>query len=459
MVSAAQARGAESQFDDGEHSAAAHPGGAGHRQRRANGQHALQQIAQINQQLRAPRSRTARRATLEDQRDQDITQLSQLMNVRVVQNSNNQISLFTGNGQQLVAGSQASQLSFNNAGHAVGDGAMERQSEPGRRRHHHAHVAGRQHDRSCRRQAPFSRARSAPICRCATPSCRRRRTQLDEMANQMSQALVEPDDAGTAVTSGRSRASASISAAFSAGNTVQLTYTDAQNIPAHRHRSSRSAPAARCRRSRRIRPIKLIGVDFSGGMGSVVTQLNAALGTQSAIFQPVRHRPAGSQPAARNTVNSLSATSTATSLTSGSAQLPLFTDGYAADHRRDYRRAARRPRASPAASSVNAALVASPASLVAYASNTASGDATRPNFIAQSDDQATLTFPPTTGFGSATAPYSGTLSQYMSQVVSQQSQAATAATNLQQGQDTVVTRCNSASTISPASTSTPKCRI
>jgi flagellar hook-associated protein 1 FlgK len=52
---------------------------------------------------------------------------------------------------------------------------------------------------------------------------------------------------------------------------------------------------------------------------------------------------------------------------------------------------------------------------------------------------ATLTYPATTGLGSATQPYSGSLTQYLSQVVSQQSQAANAATNLQQGQDTVLT--------------------
>ena len=75
---------------------------------------------------------------------------------------------------------------------------------------------------------------------------------------------------------------------------------------------------------------------------------------------------------------------------------------------------------------------------MAYAANTSSGDATRPNFILNQMTQATLTFPPSTGLGSSGAPYSGTLTQYMRQVVSQQSQAATAATNLQQGQDTVV---------------------
>src|ERR1700691_2383036 len=76
---------------------------------------ALQQIASINLQLEAAPSDSTS-ATLEDQRDQDITQLSQLMNVRVVQNSDNQVSIFTGSGQQLVASGQASQLSFNNAG-------------------------------------------------------------------------------------------------------------------------------------------------------------------------------------------------------------------------------------------------------------------------------------------------------------------------------------------------------
>ena len=67
-----------------------------------------------------------------------------------------------------------------------------------------------------------------------------------------------------------------------------------------------------------------------------------------------------------------------------------------------------------------------------------SGDPTRPNFILNQMTDASLTYSPSTGVGSAAAPYSGTLTDYMSQIVSQQSQAATAATNLQQGQDTVV---------------------
>ncbi len=96
--------------------------------------------------------------------------------------------------------------------------------------------------------------------------------------------------------------------------------------------------------------------------------------------------------------------------------------------------------------------MASPSSLVAYASNTAAGDPTRPNFILNQMTSAALTYSPTTGLGSAQRPTAATLADYMSQIVSQQSQAANAATNLQQGQDTVVTalqqRFNSQSGVS-----------
>ena len=132
-------------------------------------------------------------ATLEDQRDQAITQLSQLMNITVVQNTNNQVSIFTGTGLQLVSGTQASQLTFDNAGNAVGDLAVERQPEPGRRRHHHADVAGRQHHRSDRQRTLSSPAKSPPMCRCATdPAAGAKPARRNGQADVAG--AVEPDD-------------------------------------------------------------------------------------------------------------------------------------------------------------------------------------------------------------------------------------------------------------------------
>jgi flagellar hook-associated protein 1 FlgK len=173
-------------------------------------------------------------------------------------------------------------------------------------------------------------------------------------------------------------------------------------------------------------------------MGSVVSQLNAALGSSlqfsnpsGTVLQVLNSNGSG------NVVNSLSASSTVTSLTSGGAQLPLFLDGTqpitGATSTGGSQTTGLAGRIT-----VNPALVASPGSLVAYASDTAAGDPTRPNFILNQMTNATLTYAPSTGIGSVQAPYSGTLADYMSAVISQQSQAATAATNLQQGQATVL---------------------
>jgi hypothetical protein len=49
-----------------------------------------------------------------------------------------------------------------------------------------------------------------------------------------------------------------------------------------------------------------------------------------------------------------------------------------------------------------------------------------------------LSFSPAAGVDTPSAPFSGTLSGFMSQVTGQQSQSANAAQNLQQGQDVVV---------------------
>ena len=71
----------------------------------------------------------------------------------------------------------------------------------------------------------------------------------------------------------------------------------------------------------------MIGVNFSGGVGSVVAQLNAALGTDLQFSNPSGTVLQVVNNGAGNVVNSLSATTTATTLTNGGTPLPMFTDG------------------------------------------------------------------------------------------------------------------------------------
>jgi flagellar hook-associated protein 1 FlgK len=139
------------------------------------------------------------------------------------------------------------------------------------------------------------------------------------------------------------------------------------------------------------------------------------------------------------TVNSASTTTTVTGLTSGSAQLPLFTDagspytGAITGSGSEMTGLAERIE-------VNPALLANPADLSVYSTNppTAAGDTTRPNFLYSQLTSATFTYSTQTGLGSKTAPFTGTIGNYLQQFLSQQANTASTATQLQQGQSVVV---------------------
>jgi flagellar hook-associated protein 1 len=394
---------------------------------------AIADIAKINQQLGSapPDSATA---TLEDQRDQDIQQLSQLMNVTVVRGDNNQISVYTGTGQQLVSGVNASTLSFSNVGTMSANTLWSADpSQDGAGTITLTTTAGMSTDLVA--EGAFQSGEISADLQMRDTILPQAQDQLDELANQMSQALSNQTTSGTAVTSGSQTGySADISSVLP-GNTLQLTYTDSSNVQ-HTVTVVALGQGGKLPTSTSGNN-ETIGVDFSGGASSVAAQLNAVLGTNlqfsatsGTVLQVVNRT-------ASTSVNSLSATTTATSLSSGSSALPMFLDGS-------------QPITGALTSSgsqttglagritVNPALLSSPSSLVSYSSTTAAGDPTRPNFILNQLNNATLTFSAATGLGSTSAPYSGTLTNYMSAVISQQSQAANAATNLQQGQDTVL---------------------
>jgi flagellar hook-associated protein 1 FlgK len=401
----------------------------------------LQNIADINGKLEGTGSNPdSTAAQLEDQRDQDITQLSQLMNVNVVHGSNNQVSVFTGTGLQLVSGTQASQMSFNNVGtlgatslwsaNASQDSAGTiTLTAPG----------GSTTDMIA--DGDFQSGQIGAYVQMRDTILPQAQTQLDEFANEMSQALSNQTVSGTAVSSGGLNGFNVDIGSMSAGNTLQFTYTDSSKVQ-HTVTVVDTPPGTSLpQQASASNPNNTtIGVDFSGGVSSVVSQLNQAFGSQlqfsnpsGTLLQVVNTNGSG------NTVNSLSATSTVTSLTSGSAQVQLFTDGTQPITGALTASGGTQTTGLAGRITVNSALVSSPSNLVAYSASTTSGDATRPNFLLSQMTTASLNYSSATGIGTAKSPYSGTLVQYLSQVTTVQAQAATAATNLKQGQDTVLT--------------------
>jgi flagellar hook-associated protein 1 len=394
---------------------------------------AIADIAKINQQLGAAPADSAT-AMLEDQRDQDVAQLSKLMNVTVVRGNNNQMSVYTGTGQQLVSGVNASTLSFDNVGTMTANALWSANPSQDQAGTITLTTTGGTKTDLIAEGAIQSGEIGAYLQMRDTVLPQ---NQLDELANQMSQALSNQTTSGTAVTSGSQSGYSVDIGSVLPGNTLQLTYTDSSNtqhtVTVVALGQGGTLPASASSSANN----QVIGVNFSGGMSSVVAQLNAALGTSVQFSNPSGTLLQAVNRNAGTTVNSLSATTTATSFTNGSAPLPMFLDG-SQSITGALTSAGSQTTGLAGRIAVNPALIASPGSLISYASNTASGDPTRPNFILNQLNNASPTFSPDTGIGSTSAPYSGTLTNYMSALVSQQSQAANAATNLQQGQDTVL---------------------
>jgi flagellar hook-associated protein 1 len=398
----------------------------------------LQQIAQINVQLQGSPANDATAATLEDQRDAAITSLAQLMNVRVVQGSNNQVSVFTGTGQQLVTGAQASQLNFDNTGTL--SATAQWSADPSQ------DLAG-----TITLVSPggnttdliagnaIQSGELAAYIQMRDTILPQAQSQLDEFSNQMAQALSNQTISGTAVAAGAQSGYSIDTSALSPGNSISVSYTDSSNNQHTVTIVALGAGAALPLQSSTASPNdQTIGVDFSGGMAAVVAQLQTALGPSLDFSNPSGSvlqvlNAAGSS----NVVNSMSATATTTSLAGGTVQLPLFTDGNV-PITGAINAGGTQTTGLAGRITVNPALVAAPSALVVYSPTTSSGDPTRPDFILDQLTNASLTFSPSAGIGSAANPYSGTLTDYLSQVVSVQSQAANTATNQQQGQDTVL---------------------
>ncbi|HZE15967.1 MAG TPA: flagellar basal body rod C-terminal domain-containing protein, partial [Mycobacterium sp.] len=183
----------------------------------------------------------------------------------------------------------------------------------------------------------------------------------------------------------------------------------------------------------------VVGIDFSGGMASIVSQINAALaGTNVTASNPSGTTLRLLDDGAPNLsdVNAVSTTTTATSLT-GSVALPFFLDGNV-PYTGAMTSLGSESIGLAGRITVNQDLVADPTQLVNYQSGTATSDATRPNFIYDQLLSAAHDYAPSSGIGTTSSPFSGTIGAYLRQVISQQGQAASNADNLKQGQDVVL---------------------
>ena len=401
----------------------------------------LNQIAAINTKLQGLSPTDPTTASLLDQRDNAINDLANLVDVKVITDNSNQVSVLTTTGVQLVGAGLVSQLSFKSGGALTPNSLYN--TDPTKSGVGSLTITlpnGASIDAVANKA--FSSGKIAADLQLRDQTLVQAQTQVDQLAAKLASSLSDLTTPGTAATSGTQAGFDLNVANLQPGNTINLTYTD--NTTGKQQQGSIvrvDDPTALPLPSPPGASPRVIGINFSGGLASVVTQLNEALAPNHLQFS----NPSGSTLRVLNdaspdaTVNAASVTSTVSSLTSGNPQLPLFTDAGSL-FTGAITGAGSQVTGLAGRITVNQALLANPANLTVFNNSptTPAGDTTRPDFIFSQLTNSSFNYSPQTGLGSATAPFSGTIPDYLQQFLSLQANAASSATQLQQGQSVVV---------------------
>jgi flagellar hook-associated protein 1 FlgK len=402
---------------------------------------AMTQIAQINTRLQGMKTTDPAAATLMDQRDSAIDQLAQLMDIKVTTNSNNQTTVYTSSGVELV-GVQASTLSFNPQG-TLNPNALWN-ADPAKSNVGTISIKLANGAVSDMTNA-FSSGQIAADVTLRDKTLVQAQNQIDQLAASVASALSDKTTPGTAAP-----AALAPKAGFDLdltnvlpGNKINFTYTDTTTNTQHQVTLVRvDDPTALPLPNPGGDPNNpVIGVNFSGGLPSIVAQLSSALIGSNLQFS----NPAGStlrivdNGTGTAQVNAASVTTTTPSLASGSPQLPLFTDGSKL-YTGEITGVGSQQTGLAGRITINPVLLADPSKITIYNTSplTDPGDTTRIDFLYSQLTSGTFTYSPQTGLGTAATPFKGTISGFMQQFLTLQSNASTSATSLQQGQDVVV---------------------
>jgi flagellar hook-associated protein 1 len=396
----------------------------------------MKQIASLNQQLQGLSATDPAAATLMDQRDNAINDLSTLMDVHVSTGTGNQVNVSTTSGMQLVSGSLASTMNFSSPGTLTANSLYSTNaSQNGVGSLTIQLPNGASYDMVANNT--ITSGKIAADLKLRDQTLVQAQTQVDQLAASMSSALSNTTTAGTAITGPPSGFSVSTSNML-AGNTINLTVTNtATNTQQQISIVNVTDPTALPLQNAANANPKLVGADLSNGITpAVLAQLNQALGPSVTFSGSGTTLNVVSDASA---VTAASSTTTASSLTGGTAQLAVFTDGNSL-YTGAITSGGSQMTGLAGRITVNPALLSNPQDLSIYSTSpvTAAGDTTRSDFLYSQLTTGSFSYSPQTGLGSSSSPFTGTITNYMQQFLSQQANASTTATQLQQGQDVVV---------------------
>ncbi|WP_375458085.1 flagellar hook-associated protein FlgK [uncultured Enterovirga sp.] len=388
----------------------------------------LKGIATFNAKIVATPS-----AALQDQRDALIDQLSTLMDVKVTAQPNGSVQVATTGGLQLVDGVRATSLSFD--AKPLGPSSAY---DPDPAKRNVGTITATGPDGFGRDILADGLIRSGEIA--AQLELRDRtlpqaQAQLDQLAAGLAASLSDRTVAGAPATSGAATGFDLDLSALQAGNPVTVSVQDpggaTRTLTFVRATSATGAAAAT--------QAGQIGIDLSGGLAGAVTTIGTALGSAYAVSNPAGTTLRVLNNGATSSVTALSAQATVTGLGSGNPEIPLFVDGgranatYSGSFEGGSQLAGFAGRIA-----INPAVVTNRSTLIAYGPAVPAGDTTRPSLLLDRLTDATRSFSGAAGIGGSDAPWTGSVAGFAQQVISSQAADATAAMNLDEGQQVVL---------------------
>ncbi len=391
----------------------------------ANG--ALEQIQTLTDKIRSASARGESTGDLEDLRDAQIDTLSALMDVRVDDLGNGGVRIKTGAGLTLFDESGRATLSFSRAGSISPDMTREGGELSGITV---TRPSGQSVDLLSAGQLRSGSLKALAELRDETlPQAQ---NQLDEIAANLAQALGTNVVKGDTITGGVDLTTQNaspgdrLSVTYTSGGVTRsvtiVNVTDPSQLPLDDGLTSDPNDT-------------VIGIDFNSP--TAAADLDAALAAKGVAIDVASSAQgfAFTSGDASLTITDGASRITATELTGDGLALPVFTDAgapYSGSLDGGSQRTGFAGRIT-----VNPDLVADPAKLTAYAADTATGDAARPEFLRDAL-KADRSFALDSGLGGASTPFTGSISKFTQGIISQQASASASASRVSEGQSLVV---------------------
>jgi len=386
---------------------------------------------------------SASQQSLLDERDRYIDELSSYFDIRTVDNGRGNFNIYTTGGAPLFIEGRSLRLAFND--HSAVSATSTYNADPKKSGLGQLTIQDSIGGAIDLTNTGLVRSGSfAALFNLRDQILPESQKQLDEFAAALSKTLSDRTVPGTAVTAGAQAGFTLDLNALKSGNTVTFDYVVQPGGTKQRVSfvAVNSPSALPLKAGATADPNDLeVGIDFSAGIPAAIAAIGTALGAPFSVSDLGGGVMQVLDDGAGNTrdIAGLSASVTNTATSGQGVAFPFFVDSGANNgaYTGSFDQGSQL-NGFAGRIVINPALLSNPSLLVGYQPGLATGDSARPNFLRDQLQSAVSDFSPATALTGATTPYRGTLSQFLDRAIAIQSQAASSAQSLSEGQGVVL---------------------